>query len=291
MNDDILRGYPVTDFLHSEKCAALTSETRRTYTNCLGRLREYAASHSPLTPERIVQWDQELQKKYTESGVCVHLAAANSYFKWCNRYDLVYVHKRESNRDASDSPTLTRLEYLKLLRMARSLEKQRTYLLIKLFATTDTPLQCLDQITAELVRKGYGTIHFRGNSIEFYCPKPLQKELLEYMAISGVYRGPVFVTRNGKLIGRPNIFRSIKEICQAAGVDEGKGNPRALRNLYKVSQRDIETRLAVLKHQMIDQTVALEQEVIGWEPQGPPTVPLETEISQNTAVFGTSILL
>lgn len=153
----------------------------------------------------------------------------------------------------------------RLLRTARTQGHHRLYLLIKLFALTGVPLLCLDQITAELVKQGYGSLDYRGSPIEFRCPATLQHELLEYMALNGIYRGPVFITRTGQTWNRSNIFRQLQEVCQAAGVPEEKGNPRSLRNLYKATQQSIEDRLTVLKQQMYDQMLEMEQETIGWQ--------------------------
>lgn len=263
MDDEILKGYPISQFLQTAESQGWNPDTRRYYTNCLHDLLTFLSRRGDPTPDLMTEWEQQLQQNYTRSAVNVHLAAANNYFKWCGRYDLLRGHTK-AQRDVQKTPTLTRPEYLKLLRTARSLGKHRTYLLIKLFASTDVPLQCLDQVTVELIQKGHGTLQHRGNRMEFYCPPALQRELLEYMALNGIYRGPVFITRSGKLLERPSIFRSLKELCQIAGVPEEKGNPRALRNLYKETQQEIEKRLALLKQQMIDQTMELEQDAIGW---------------------------
>lgn len=264
MTDEILPGYAISRFLETEESQSWASDTRRYYSNCLHDLLLFSREHGPLTSHSLDAWERKLETAYACSGVNVHLAAANNYFKWCGRYDLLRVHAK-AEPDKKASPVLTRAEYLKLLRTARSLGKHRTYLLIKLFATTDLPLQCLEQVTAELIKTGRGTLQFRSNAIEFYCPAALRRELVEYMALNGIYRGPVFITRGGKPLERPSIFRCMKEICRAAGVAEEKGNPRALRNLYKVTRQDIEKRLELLKQQMIDQTVELEQDAIGWQ--------------------------
>lgn len=268
MNDEILAGYPVSQFLASEKCSGWNPDTRRYYSNCLQDLLTFTAANGQPTPELVARWESELKKTFARSAVNVHLAAANNYFKWCGRYDLLRGHTKPETEEKT-SPTLTRIEYLKLLRTARALEKRRAYLLIKCFATTDLPLQCLGQVTVELIRQGQGTLQNRGNTIEFYCPKPLQSELLDYCRHSGIYRGPVFVTRSGKLMERPAIFRSIREVCQAAGVPEEKGNPRALRNLYKITQQNLDRRLAALKQQMYDQLLEMEQDGVAWPADDP----------------------
>ena len=81
------------------------------------------------------------------------------------------------------------------------------------------------------------------------------------MARSGVYRGPVFVTRNNRPLSRIAVFKSMQELCQAAGVPEEKGNPR---NLYKATQQELDDHLAVLKNQMYDQMIEMEQAAVGW---------------------------
>ena len=85
------------------------------------------------------------------------------------------------------------------------------------------------------------------------------------MALNGIYHGPVFITRTGQLWNRTNIFRAMRELCQAPGVPEEKGNPRCLRGLYKTTQKTIEQQLAIHKEKMYDQMLELEQDAIGWQ--------------------------
>ena len=264
MDDEILKGYSISDFLQSEKCAGWNPDTRRYYTNCLQDLLAFTRQHGEPTEQLLTQWVDRLQKTYGRKTVNVHIAAANQYFRWCGRLDLLREHIKSETTTDPPTPTVTRAEYLKLLRAARALGKQRTYLLIKLFATTDLPLQCLDQVTAEVVKAGQGILRYHGAEIDFRCPPPLQRELLDYMARNGVYRGPVFVTRNNRPLSRIAVFRSMQELCQAAGVPEEKGNPRSFRNLYKATQQELDDRVAVLKNQMYDQMIEMEQAAVGW---------------------------
>ena len=263
MNDEILQGYPISDYIETTANKRWKPDTRRYYTNCLQDLLTFTERHGEPTPASMAEWEQSLEQEYTRSAVNVHLAAANNYFKWCGRYDLLRGHTRVTE-EQERSPTLTRTEYLKLLRTARSLGKHRIYLLIKLFATTGVPIQCLNQVTAELVKQGSGTLKYRDGAFGFRCPPALQQELLAYMAQNGIYRGPVFITRTGQTWNRSNIFRQLQEVCQAAGVPEEKGNPRSLRNLYKATQQQVEDQLAALRQQMYDQMLEMEQEAIGW---------------------------
>ena len=163
MNDEILQGYSISDYLAATENKGWNPDTRRYYTNCLHDLLAFTVQHGVPTPKTMAEWEQSLEQVYTRSAVNVHLAAANNYFKWCGRYDLLRGHTR-IKAEQERSPTLTRTEYLKLLRAARSLGKHRIYLLIKLFATTGVPIQCLNQVTAELVKQGRGTLRYAGQA-------------------------------------------------------------------------------------------------------------------------------
>lgn len=264
MDDEILKDYPISEFLQSEKCVGWNPDTRRYYANCLQDLLAFTRRHGEPTEQLLTDWVAHLKQTYGRKAINVHITAANQYFRWCGRLELLRGHIKSETATDPPTPTVTRAEYHKLLRTARALGKQRTYLLIKLFATTDLPLQCLDQVTAEVVKAGQGTLDYHGVTIDFRCPPPLQRELLDYMARSGVYRGPVLVTRNNRPLSRIAVFKSMQELCQAAGVPEEKGNPRSFRNLYKATQQELDDHLAVLKNQMYDQMIEMEQADVGW---------------------------
>ena len=60
----------------------------------------------------------------------------------------------------------------------------------------------------------------------------------------------------------------MRELCRIAGVPEEKGNPRSFRNLYKATQQQLDERIAILKDQMYDQMIEMEQAAIGWPSAG-----------------------
>ena len=268
MDAEILKGYPISAFLQSEKCASWHPDTRRYYGNCLQDLLAYTRRHGEPTEQCLSDWIAHLGQSYGRKAINVHISAANQYFRWCGRLELMRGHIKSETATDPPTPTVTRAEYIKLLRAARALGKQRTYLLIKLFATTDLPVQCLHQVTAELIQAGRGILDCHGMAIDFRCPPSLQRELLDYMVQNGVYRGPVFVTRNNRPLSRIAVFKSMQELCRQAGVPEEKGNPRSFRNLYKTTQQELDNRLAALKTQMYDQMIEMEQAAVGWPQMG-----------------------
>ena len=92
----------------------------------------------------------------------------------------------------------------------------------------------------------------------------LRQELLDYMAETGIYRGPVFISRTGQVWNRSNIFRRMQELCLRAGVPEEKANPRCLRNLYKATQQTLDhgKRLLELLKQPLYQPMSVSRQAV-----------------------------
>lgn len=260
-SDEIVPGWPIPDYLAQ---GAWDDATRRRYRQVLYALQGYL-QQSQLAPlgAALAAWPQHLQGQgYQPRTVNMRIAAVNGYLRWCGRHDLVMRHETPP---PSATPELTRSEYLRLLRAARHKGDHRLYLLVKLFAVTGLPLQCLPQVTAELVRQGGGMLRLRSGTTPLRIPPCLQGELLAYLQGCGIAAGPVFVTSRGQVLNRTDLCRSMRELCRDAGVDMGKGNPRALRSLYQATQAGIQAQMELLQRQAYDQLLQAEQAATGWD--------------------------
>lgn len=261
----ILPGYPIDLYLQSESCAGWNADTRSSYRRILYELQQYLAGRLPDADE-LSHWQQELhQNGYRTQSINIRLSAVNNYFRWCGRYDLVMHHHRA---DTAPTPELTRTEYLQLLRTARSRGWHQVYLLVKLFAVTGVPLQCLEQITPQIVEIGHAVLPCRTARFNFRLPASFRCELLEYIRENHLVNGPVFVTRNGHPINRSSLCRKMQELCREAGIPEEKGNPRCLRNLCRTTRENLYSNLEQQLQQIYDMQLRAEQESIGWSAGG-----------------------
>ena len=147
---------------------------------------------------------------------------------------------------------------------ARSLEKERTYLLVKVFDLLGLPVGELPRLTVEQVQAGHVLV--RGNGAQWYeaIPRCLEQELRAYIRRRGLLSGPVFVTRNGKAMSRTQVTAEIQSLCRDARVDEAKGNPRCLRKLYLATRTDIERSVRLLAEQAYERVLDAEQLAAGW---------------------------
>ncbi|MFR3791028.1 MAG: hypothetical protein ACLTWO_03740 [Blautia massiliensis (ex Durand et al. 2017)] len=258
--DEILPGRSINDFLKTQQ--NWRNDTAQKYRRYLYELRDYMAAHGPASPRTIWQWQVDLQERgYQDSSINLRTVAANHYFRWCGCFNLVapLYHSQPP-----DTPEMTRNEYLRLLRAARQVGHHRTYLLIKLFALTDLPVQCIGQITAELVRTPHSTYFFRDEKVSWHCPDSFRTELLKYIEEQHIVTGPIFTNRTGSIIERSQIWKDIRELCCVAGVPDEKGNPRALRKLCRSTQSQLMTWAKAVCWQAYTQLLDDEQEQVMW---------------------------
>lgn len=195
------------------------------------------------------------------ANLCI--SAANSLFRYLGLKE--YQLDNQLRPKNENLPEISRSEYLRLLKTARTLNRECEYLLIKLFASTGITILEVPKVTVEAVETGRIGIQ-PSNSKQILClPRCLQEELLNYAARSGIVRGPIFLSRDGKTMGRSNITQRIHRICAASGVPEEKGNPRCLKKLYQTTRAGIEANFDLLVEQAMERQMEAEQEDVGWE--------------------------
>ena len=239
------------------------ASTVKNYSNKLTMFYQELPEGKQVTEQVLLDWRQSLlERGYSPNTVNTYLTAVNGLLDHIGRRDLQLVDRLEL--DPSVQPELTRAEYLRLLQAARALEKERAYLLVKVFTLLGIRVGELPQVTVEQVKAG--RLLLRGSGVRQYVPIPasLRGELLDYVRRQGLRTGPVFVTRNGKMMGRTQVTAETQSLSRDARVEEAKCNPRCLRKLCRATQADIERSVRQLAEQSYERMLDTEQLAAGW---------------------------
>ena len=238
-------------------------DTLATYRRNVHALYDGLPEDKTVRPGTLDRWrDALLEGGYSPRTVNVRISVANSLMAFLGRRDLQSVGALEVD---DVQPELTRTEYLRLLTTARALDKERLYLLVKLFGCTGIPLQELPRVTVEALTEGRVIVHSNGVVQLLHLPDFLRKELLAYARREGTASGPIFHTRGGKPLGRTAVTDSIKQLCRDARVPEEKANPRCLKRLWQSTQDGIRTQIDLLVEQACDRLMEAEQLTVGWD--------------------------
>ena len=238
-------------------------DTLATYRRNVHALYDELPEDKTVRPGTLDQWREELlEEGYSPRTVNVRISVANSLMAFLGRRDLQSVGALEVD---DVQPELTRTEYLRLLTTARALDKERLYLLVKLFGCTGIPLQELPRVTVEALTEGRVIVRSNGVVQLLHLPDFLRKELLAYARREGTASGPIFHTKGGKPLGRTAVTDSIKQLCRDARVPEEKANPRCLKRLWQSTQDGIRTQIDLLVEQACDRLMEAEQLTVGWD--------------------------
>ena len=238
--------------------------TIKLYRRSLNRLYDDLPEDKTIRHGTLEHWREKLVKAgYAPGTINNCLGVSNAYLDFVGHREYQLADQLKLKTEIQ--PELTRAEYLRLLRTARALGRERVYLLVKLFGTTGLTVQELHQVTVQAVQEGKVTVTFSRSKQILRIPEGLQKELLDYAERNGYLSGPIFLTKDGTPMSRTYVSTIIRQLCAAARVPEEKGNPRCLKRLYQSTRSGIEENIALLVEQAHDRLLEKEQLEIGWE--------------------------
>lgn len=207
----------------------------------------------------VLTYKTELTERYAPASVNTILSSLNSFFAFNEWYELkVKTLKIQKQIFASDEKELTKAEYERLLKAAKSKKNERLYLLMQTICATGIRVSELRYITVEAVFRGRAEINCKGKRRTVFIPSQLCQILKQYIKEQKIKSGAVFVSKNGNPLNRSNIWTDMKKLCKSAGVSEKKVFPHNLRHLfartYYSLQKDIVRLADILGHTSVNTT-------------------------------------
>ena len=221
--------------------------------------------------EMLLNWKRTL----LTAGLCpatinAKLAAVNGFVRFLGRPELCVRQVRRQRRVFRDKDRdLSRGEYLRLVQTARAQGRERLCLAMQTICATGIRVSELRFITVEAVRTGRATVTGKGKCREILLPGALRQKLKRYLKGLGRWSTradsaarseaqPVFLTAGGQPLDRSNLWREMRTLCKAAGVDPHKVFPHNLRHLFAKTfytlNKDIAKLADLLGHASIETT-------------------------------------
>lgn len=257
----------VCRYLDSLAVRGRRHETIQVYRPKLEAFYRFLPEDKRITADTLGLWRAALLREgYSPGTANTHVSAANGLLAYLGRRDLQLIGQLDTGEEIQ--PELSRNEYLRLLATARNLGRERTYLMVKVFALTGIRVSELNRVTVRAVEEGRVLTACDGRQQYALIPSCLRKELTAYLQRAGITAGPIFVTRNGRPMRRTQVSGEIRTLCRDARVDGDKSNPRCLRRLYQVTQERIRDSVQMLAEQAHERLLEEEQLTVGWEQDG-----------------------
>ena len=233
-----------------------------TIDNYLRHVRAFSAwlGGAAVTKESTAAWKEYLSAKDLSPGtVNAMLVSLNRFLAFQSwescRVKTLRIQRRLFREEGRE---LTRAEYDRLTAAARRAGKGRLALLMEAICATGIRVSEVKYLTVEAAERGRAEISLKGKIRTILIPSKLRRKLLNFAKQQKTVSGEIFLTRNGKGLGRRQIWAEMKALCAAAGVAPSKVFPHNLRHLfartfYQVC-RDVVRLADVLGHSSIETT-------------------------------------
>lgn len=227
------------------------------YLRDLYKLIDFLPEEKEVTKSLLIQWKEELKKKYAVRSVNSIIVAVNNFLNYMGWYELrIKTCRMQRKIYCEEDRELTKEEYLRLLDSAKT--DKRLYMMIETICSTGIRVSELQYFTVEAVRKGQITVTCKNKVRNILLPKKLRKALERYAAQQGIKKGIIFRTRSGKPVDRSNFWVGMKKLCDKAGINRKKVFPHNLRKLFARTfynlQKDIAKLADILGHSSIETT-------------------------------------
>lgn len=241
--------------LQDERAAATVEK----YLRDTGAFAAWLGDRS-LTKEAVAGWKaQLLADGLAPATVNAKLAALNGLLAFLGMEQCrVKFLKLQRRAFRSADRDLSQEEYQRLLAAARRLDRTQTELLLETICATGIRVSEVQYVTVEAVKRGRAEVSLKGKIRTILLPAKLCRKLCKFAGKQKTASGAIFRAENGAPLTRFQIWRSMKSLCQAAGVDSSKVFPHNLRHLFAAAfyrvTRDIVKLADVLGHSSINTT-------------------------------------
>ncbi|MBU9728134.1 tyrosine-type recombinase/integrase [Diplocloster modestus] len=249
----------LTRYLEDLHCQERSAATIEKYERALTRFYHWLPEKKQLDKDGVIDYKNELTRKFAPAGVNTSLAALNGFFRFMSWEDCIVKPLRLQRRTfASKEKELTRCEYERLVSTADRKQNSRLSLLLQTLASTGIRASEVRYITVEAARCRKAVIILKGKTRTILLPEKLCYKLLKYARDQKIDSGELFLTRHGRPLDRKEIWAQMKHLCCAAGVDPGKVFPHNLRHLFARifydSQKDIAKLADLMGHSSVETT-------------------------------------
>lgn len=212
-----------------------------------------------LNREAVLAYKEALLGKYKVSSVNSMLIALNGYLKFCGRGDCcVHVCRQQRRVFLEEERELTKQEYERLVRQAKSDGNDRLCFILQTIASTGVRIGELKYITVEALKKRRVRIDFKGKIRIIILPQSLVQALKDYCRKKKIREGSIFITKSGRPMDRRNIWAEMKRLCERAKVLKSKVFPHNLRHLFAKSfyerEQDLVRLADYLGHSSVETT-------------------------------------
>jgi len=161
-----------------------------------------------------------------------YIVSVNKFLYWCGVGDCKVKQLKKQNV-TSNSEILSLADYKRLLRFAKRMHQEDTYLIMKILAMTGIRIEELSFFTVENVKTNYIKVRNKGKERSIIIRQDLAREIRQYCRSNNIKEGVIFFCKTkGKMMAKSTIWRRMKKIAGVAKVRKNKVHAHSFRHLF-----------------------------------------------------------
>ncbi len=186
-----------------------------------------------MTKELLLEYKDWLIKNYAVSSANSMMVALNQFLSFIElgRWKLKRIKVQRLNYDGQEKE-LTKKEYQLLIFTAKKQGKEQLAMIMETMCATGIRVSELKFFRVEDIKKGVVKVWNKGKYRMVVLTGKLRKKLDLYRKKQGIKKGCIFVTKNGRIKDRSNIWREMKNLAKEARINPDKIFPHNLRHLF-----------------------------------------------------------
>lgn len=211
-----------------------SSNTIKKYRHNIEVFLDWLSDGSEIEKTTVINFKRHLldDLQYRTNTINNYIVTINKYLYWCGIGDCK-VKQLKKQHVASNSEILSLSDYKRLLRFAKRLGQDDTYLIMKILAMTGIRIEELSYFTVEKMKSNYIHVRNKGKERAIIIRQDLAREIRQYCRDNGIKSGVIFYCKDkGKMMAKSTIWRRMKRIAGVAKVRKNKVHAHSFRHLF-----------------------------------------------------------
>lgn len=227
------------EFVEQETLDEKSKKTIVDYKNAINKFIDFIPEDvTTINKSLLIDFKDYLtEKNFAVKSKNKYITIVNKFIKFLGYDDLRLKKFKEQRQTSLDDP-IWEQEHKRMLRWAKKLGQEDTYLIIKIFALTGARIEELKFFTVENLEKNYIKSAFnKGKYRTLILTNELKRELKQYCKLHKIKSGYIFKStdpkaKDGAMWNNSTIWRRLKRIARAAKINPDKIHPHAWRHLF-----------------------------------------------------------
>ena len=244
-----------------------SDNTVEKYVRDAKRFAGFLGEREDFTKLDVIEFKEDLQKRYKISSANSIIAAVNVFLKFLGRGDCtVSKFRTQEQKIKSDADNLMVKDIHKILNVRGRRKFSRPRILAITIAELGIRVSEVQFLTVQAIKGKCIEITNKGKTRTILVTDFIRKLLLEYCRRVGIKSGVIFRNSAGKALTRQTLWADIKSLGEFLRIDVKKLFPHNLRNFFARNfygkTKNLVLLSVLLGHQSIDTTKHYAQQTL-----------------------------